>query len=62
MAQSILGRFIVKALHRLFEDEGAYQMLLDGTLVPQLENVGFVVKRRKLIGFSVFQLLQAVKT
>ncbi len=61
LARSTLGRFIVMVFHRLFEDEGAYRMLLRGTLIPQLEQVGFVVKRKQLIGFGIFQMLQAVK-
>ncbi len=61
MKRSTLGRFIFMAFHKLSEDEGAYRMLFNGIRMPQLEQVAFAVKRKKLIGFGIFQILQAIK-
>jgi hypothetical protein len=45
----------------LFEHEEAYRMLLDGTLLPELEQAGFIIRRKRLIGAGMFQMLHAGK-
>lgn len=62
LPQSFLKRFAVKAFNKLFESEDAYRMLLDGTLLPELKQAGFTVKRRQLIGVNIFQILHTEKT
>lgn len=61
LPRAFLTRFIVKTFNRLFEDEKAYRMLLDGTLLSELERAGFCVRRKQLIGAGMFQMLHAVK-
>jgi demethylmenaquinone methyltransferase/2-methoxy-6-polyprenyl-1,4-benzoquinol methylase len=61
LPQAALTRFTVKAFHRLLEDEEAYRMLLDGTLLPELEQAGFSTRRKRLIGAGMFQMLHADK-
>ena len=61
LPQAVLTRFTVKAFHRLFEDEKAYRMLLDGTLLPELDQAGFSIRRKRLIGAGMFQMLHADK-
>ena len=61
LPQAVLTGFTVKTFHRLFEDEKAYRMLLDGTLLPQLEKAGFSIRRKRLIGAGMFQMLHADK-
>jgi demethylmenaquinone methyltransferase/2-methoxy-6-polyprenyl-1,4-benzoquinol methylase len=61
LPQAALTRFAVKAFHRLFEDKEAYRMLLDGTLLPELEQAGFSTRRKRLIGAGMFQMLHADK-
>jgi ubiquinone/menaquinone biosynthesis C-methylase UbiE len=54
--------FAIKAFHRLFESEAAYRMLVDATLLPALEQAGFVVRRKRLTGAGMFQMVRADKT
>lgn len=61
LPRAFLTRFIVKAFNRLFEDEKAYRMLLDGTLLPELERAAFSIRRKRLIGAGMFQMLHTVK-
>ena len=62
LPRAFLTRFVVKVFNRLFEDEKAYRMLLDGTLLPELERAAFTVRRKRLIGAGMFQMLHAVKS
>lgn len=61
LPRAALTRFAVKAFNRLFEDEEAYRMLLDGTLLPELEQAGFSIRRKRLIGAGMFQMLHTDK-
>ena len=61
LPSAALAAFTVKVFHRLFEDEEAYRVLLDRTLLPELERAGFRIKRKRLIGAGMFQMLHAVK-
>lgn len=61
LPRAVLTGFTVKAFHRLFEDEAAYRMLLDGTLLPELEQADFCIRRKQLMGAGMFQMLHADK-
>jgi demethylmenaquinone methyltransferase/2-methoxy-6-polyprenyl-1,4-benzoquinol methylase len=56
-----LSRFIVKSFHRLFENEEAYRMLFNGTLLTGLEQAGISIRHKQLMGAGVFQILHANK-
>jgi demethylmenaquinone methyltransferase/2-methoxy-6-polyprenyl-1,4-benzoquinol methylase len=61
LPQAALARFTVKVFHRLFEEEEAYRMLLNGTLLQQLHQAEFSISRKRLIGAGMFQMLHAAK-
>lgn len=60
LAARALARFAIKAFVRLVEDEAAYKMLLDGSLVAEVEESGFAIKRRDLICSGTIQLIEAM--
>ena len=62
LPQAILTSFAIKTFSKLFESEDAYRMLIDSTLLQELEQAGFSIKRRQLIGVNIFQILHAEKT
>lgn len=61
LPRTTLARFVVKAFHRLFEDEEAYRMLFDGTMLTELKQAGISIRRKRLIGAGMFQMLSASK-
>ena len=61
LPRAVLAGFAVKAFQKLFEHEEAYRMLLDGTLLPELEQASFNIKRKRLVGAGMFQMLHAGK-
>ncbi len=61
LPRSLLKRFAAKAFNKLFESEAAYRMLIDGTLFQDLEQAGFSIKQRQLIGADVFQILHTIR-
>lgn len=61
LPRAVLAGFIVKVFHRLFENEEAYRMLLDATLIPELKQAGFNIKRKRLFRAGIFQILHADK-
>ncbi len=61
LPRAVLTGFTVKAFHGLFEHEEAYRMLLDGTLLPELEQASFIIRRKRLIGAGMFQMLHVDK-
>jgi demethylmenaquinone methyltransferase/2-methoxy-6-polyprenyl-1,4-benzoquinol methylase len=60
LPEGVLAKLAVKAFVKLVEDEAAYKMLLDDSLVAEVEESGFAIKRRGLICSSMIQLIEAV--
>ena len=55
-----LARLAIKAFVKLVEDEAAYKMLLDGSLMAEVEEGGLAIKRRELICSGMIQLIEAM--
>lgn len=55
-----LARVALMAFVKCVEDEAAYRLLLEGSLVAELEESAFVIKRRELICHSMIQLVEAM--
>jgi len=56
----ILARLVIKAFVKLVEDEATYKMLLDDSLVVEVEEDGLAIKRRELICSGMIQLIEAM--
>ncbi|MFC1865172.1 class I SAM-dependent methyltransferase [Chloroflexota bacterium] len=55
------ARFAVKAFNKIFESQAAYRMLTDGTLLENLKQAGFVIKRQRTLRAGMFQILHTVR-
>jgi len=55
-----LARLAIKAFVKLVEDEAAYKILLDGSLMAEVEEGGLAIKRRELICSGMIQLIEAM--
>jgi len=56
-----LARSTIKAFVKLVEHEAAYKMLLDNSLMAEIEESSLTIMRRELICSGVIQLIEAVK-
>jgi demethylmenaquinone methyltransferase/2-methoxy-6-polyprenyl-1,4-benzoquinol methylase len=57
----VLARLVLQAFVKLVEDEAAYEMLLDDSLVAEVEAGGLAIKRREIICSRMIQLIEARK-
>jgi len=55
-----LARFAIKAFVKLVEDKEVYKMLLDGSLLTEVEEGGLALKRREFICGGMIQLIEAL--
>jgi len=57
----VIPRIVSKAMVKLDTSEEAYQMLMSGNLIKEMQKAGFKIKRRKFIGRGIIQLITADK-
>lgn len=56
-----LARSAIKAFVKLVEHEAAYKMLMDNSLVVEVEESGLAIRRQELICSGAIRLIEAVK-
>ena len=61
LPRSFPARFAIKAFNKIFESQAAYRMLIDGTLLENLKQTGFSIKRQQTLRVGMFQILHIVK-
>jgi len=61
LPQGVFPRFVIRAFVRLLEEEFTYRMLLEESLIGEMERAGFVIERRELICGGALQMIQARK-
>jgi ubiquinone/menaquinone biosynthesis C-methylase UbiE len=54
-----LARLAIKAFVKIIEDKAAYRMLLDSSLVTEVEEGGLAIKRREFVYSGIIQLIEA---
>ena len=59
--KGVFNRAIIKTFVKLLEEEFAYQMLLDESLISELEQAGLAAERREFICGGMMQMIQARK-
>lgn len=59
--KGVFNRAIIKTFVKLLEEEFAYQMLLDESLILELEQAGLAAERREFICGGMMQMIQARK-
>jgi demethylmenaquinone methyltransferase/2-methoxy-6-polyprenyl-1,4-benzoquinol methylase len=59
LPDKVLARLGAKALVKLDTSDHAYEMLVSHSLLAEIEQAGFQVRRRELIGKGMIQLVEA---